>query len=242
SSVSKESLREYFNFPFDVMEIAPCFLIDVQRFIGAWKDHLRIRDAFMEDEFEEEKLALNGDRVQYKNVIAKKIIYCNGIEAASGKYWCNLPFVGNKGQALIVNSTKIPRDFMYKFGHLTMIPWTNDLWWVGSSNELQFDNELPTEDYKTKTVSILTSILKAEFAVTGHVAAIRPAAVERRPFVGIHPHCDNVGILNGMGSKGCSLAPWFAKEMTEYLTTGKPINPLADVKRYSNVLKRMNED
>jgi len=30
--------------------------------------------------------------------------------------------------------------------------------------------------------------------------------------------------------------------MTEHLTKGKPINPLADVKRYSNVLKRMNED
>jgi glycine/D-amino acid oxidase-like deaminating enzyme len=242
SPLSKESLREYFNFPFDVMAIAPCFLIDVQRFIGTWKDHLLNRDALLEDQFEEEKLNLNGDHVQYKNITAEKIIYCNGIETAFGKYWNKLPFVANKGQALIIGAPGIPRDFMYKFGHLTMIPWKDDFWWVGSSNELEFEDELPTEDYKTKTVSILRSILKMELSVIGHVAALRPAAVERRPFVGIHPHFCNVGILNGMGSKGCSLAPWFAKEMTEHLTKGKPINPLADVNRYSNLLKRMNED
>jgi glycine/D-amino acid oxidase-like deaminating enzyme len=224
------------------VQIGPCFLIDVQRFIGAWKDYLQSRAALIEDDFEEGELHLKGDHVQYHNITGKKIIYCNGIAAASGKYWHKLPFVANKGQALIVSSPKIPRDFMYKFGHLTMIPWKDDLWWVGSSNELEFEDEGPTETFKTKTVSILASILKNEFTVIGHVAALRPAAVERRPFVGIHPHFDNVAILNGMGSKGCSLAPWFAKEITEHLISDKPITTLADVKRYANVLKRVNEE
>jgi hypothetical protein len=54
----------------------------------------------------------------------------------------------------------------------------------------------------------------------------------------VHPLHNQIAILNGMGSKGCSLAPWFAKELTGHLVNNKPINSLTDVKRYGNVLKR----
>ena len=67
---------------------------------------------------------------------------------------------------------------------------------------------------------------------------MRPAAVERRPFVGVHSLYNQIAILNGMGSKGCSLAPWFAKELASNLINKKTINVLADVNRYANVLKR----
>jgi hypothetical protein len=41
-----------------------------------------------------------------------------------------------------------------------------------------------------------------------------------------------------MGTKGCSLAPYFAHELVEHLVHGKPINPLADVQRFKNILSR----
>ena len=53
---------------------------------------------------------------------------------------------------------------------------------------------------------------------------MRPAAVERRPFVGVHSLYNQIAILNGMGSKGCSLAPWFAKELASNLISNKTIN------------------
>jgi len=42
--------------------------------------------------------------------------------------------------------------------------------------------------------------------------------------------------LNGMGTKGCSLAPYFAKQFADQLVHGHVLEPLADVKRFSRVL------
>jgi len=67
---------------------------------------------------------------------------------------------------------------------------------------------------------------------------LRPATLERRPFVGLHPLYPNVGILNGMGTKGCSLAPFFAKQLTGLLVSNTAIEPDADIKRFSRILSK----
>jgi glycine/D-amino acid oxidase-like deaminating enzyme len=76
------------------------------------------------------------------------------------------------------------------------------------------------------------------FKIVDHKAAIRPATVERRPFVGFHPHFPVIGILNGMGTKGTSLAPFFANQLTQHLVHGLPIADEANVHRFSRILSR----
>jgi glycine/D-amino acid oxidase-like deaminating enzyme len=80
--------------------------------------------------------------------------------------------------------------------------------------------------------------LRVNFQILDHRAAIRPANLERRPFVGLHPHYPSLGILNGMGTKGCSLAPWFARELANHLLLGTPIHPQADMARFTKILGR----
>ena len=81
--------------------------------------------------------------------------------------------------------------------------------------------------------------LKVPFTILDHLAALRPAvAVERRPFVGLHPTNDKIGILNGMGTKGCSLAPFFAKQLVDHLLYNEPIMADADLQRFKKVLSR----
>jgi len=70
------------------------------------------------------------------------------------------------------------------------------------------------------------------------MAAERPANMERRPFVGLHPLHPSVGVFNGMGTKGCSLAPYFAHEFAQYLAEGKAMTPAADVTRFTRILSR----
>ena len=89
-----------------------------------------------------------------------------------------------------------------------------------------------------KTELLLKDWLKIPFTVKEHLCGIRPATLERRPFVGIHPQNPGIGILNGMGTKGCSLAPYFAKQLVDNLVRNKPINPDASVERFSKILSR----
>ncbi len=80
--------------------------------------------------------------------------------------------------------------------------------------------------------------LKVPFEIVDHFASVRPANMERRPFVGAHPKFSAVAILNGMGTKGCSLAPFFAKQLSDYLVEGKALYPDADVRRFEKILSR----
>jgi len=47
-----------------------------------------------------------------------------------------------------------------------------------------------------------------------------------------------VGILNGMGTKGCSLAPFFAKQLADHIISGNEILVEADIKRFTKILTR----
>ncbi|HMI63054.1 MAG TPA: hypothetical protein VK518_19185, partial [Puia sp.] len=120
----------------------------------------------------------------------------------------------------------------------SMAPWQEGLYWVGSSYEWSFETMGPTESFRLKTEMALKEWVKLPFRVVDHIAAVRPATLERRPFVGFHPKYPAVGILNGMGTKGCSLAPYFARQMVDHLVKGSPIQPDADILRFTKVLSR----
>jgi glycine/D-amino acid oxidase-like deaminating enzyme len=232
----KNILRSLFNFPFDVFEINPCYVVQMRAFLRSCRTYLLQKKVLLNETFDETQLTLNNNLVQYQNIVAEKIIYADGIQSMQSKYWKDLPFVQNKGQALVIEIDDLNPSNTYKFGHLTLIPLEENLWWAGSSNELSFQTSAPSEDFKNRTVSTLRSILKKTFEVKDHWSSLRAATVERRPFAGTHPLHNQIAILNGLGSKGCSLAPWFAKELADNLIHKKQINPLADVKRYSRIL------
>ena len=114
----------------------------------------------------------------------------------------------------------------------------DNLYWIGSNYLWEFSDDQPTEQFRKQAELLLKNWLKVPFKILDHLASIRPANIERRPFVGFHPVHKNLGILNGMGTKGCSLAPFFAKQLTEYLISGKEILPEADIKRFTRILTR----
>ena len=85
---------------------------------------------------------------------------------------------------------------------LTPLQGMGALWWVGSSYAWEFDNPDPTAEFREKTEQLLNSWLKVPFKIISHLSGVRPATLERRPFVGFHPQHPAIGILNGMGTKG----------------------------------------
>ncbi|MGI8951984.1 MAG: hypothetical protein ACR2FN_10415 [Chitinophagaceae bacterium] len=147
------------------------------------------------------------------------------------------PFVHTKGEAIIAEISDLPRTNIYKQG-ISIVPWENNLFWIGSSYEWNYNNIYPTELFRKKIETQLNYWLKLPYKIIDHIAAERPANIERRPFVGLHPQHKNIGILNGMGTKGCSLAPYFAHQLTQHFLRNFSINPLADLKRFARVLSK----
>ncbi len=227
-------------------EINPCYLINLQEIIPARSKILKENNQLLEERFDIVELNIrkghSGEtgKIIYKNITAGKIIFCDGTAGFNNPYFKNLPYSLNKGEALIIEAPDLPAANIYKKG-LTIAPLSGSAagyFWVGSNYIWDFADTNPTEAFRVRTAQYLKEWLKTDFKIVDHKAAIRPANLERRPFVGFHPAYKNIGLLNGMGTKGCSLAPYFAWQLADHFIHGKEILPEADVKRFQKVLAR----
>jgi glycine/D-amino acid oxidase-like deaminating enzyme len=229
--------KNYFNYPFSIGEINPCLLVDLNSLITIWRKKLLEQNALLARRFEWKDCVVSNDSISFQGIIAEKIIYCDGAAGINNPYFKLLPYAANKGEAIIASIENLPRNHIYKQG-IVLVPWKEDLWWIGSTYEWNYSDLNPTEKFKQKVVAELNQWLQLPYQIVDHIASERPANMERKPFLGLHPIKKNIGIFNGMGTKGCSLAPYYATELTNHLLYQTPINPLADVQRFKNVLSR----
>lgn len=228
----QQSFNKHFNYDFGFGEISPAYAVNLSELIPAWRKQVKV----IEEEFDISYLNLTGNGITYKDISAEKIFFCNGIAAAGYTYFNKLPFALNKGQALIIRAPGLPRQNIFKKA-MTIVPLKDDFYWVGSSYEWEFKDGYPSADFLERTTVLLRSWLKTSFTAEAHLSSLRPATLERRPFVGLHPKYPEIGILNGMGTKGCSLAPYFANQLVNYLINNEPILPVADVNRFKKILQ-----
>lgn len=232
---NSEVYSAYFETGYGVGVTAPCMLVDVQLMMKRWREVLSKRNAILEQSFEIAHCIVTDKGVQYGDIYAEKLILCNGIDGFDNQYFGKLPYTLNKGEALLARIPGLPPTNIYKQA-VSIVPVEGDLFWIGSSFEWEFEHDRPTEAFRQKTESILKKWLKLPYSIEDHRAAIRPASLERRPFVGMHPLCPNVGIFNGMGTKGCSLAPYFSAQLTAHLLKNDKIDINADVQRFNKLL------
>ena len=225
--------NSFFHSPFGTGEIDYCYWIDLHHFLAAGKKQLE--QQYINANFSFSDLQLVTEGIQWKNIFAEKIIFCDGLNALTNPYFNLLPFAPNKGEALIVEIKGLPTENMYK-NNLSIVPWKDDLFWVGSSFEWEYTSTQPTEAFKQKTIESLKSLLKIPFEVKDHIVGIRPANTERRPFVGLHSHYSQIGICNGMGTKGCSLAPYFTHQLMEHMENKAPLNDEANIERFKHLM------
>ena len=229
--------QETCNYDFGFGEVNPCYVVNLTEILPAWRKKLLSTNQLLEEDFEIEELNYSATEVNYKNIKAEKIIFCDGIHSSQNLFFKNLPFALNKGEALFIEAPGSPSTHIFKKG-MMLTSIQKDLFWLGSNYLWEFEDDKPTELFRKQTELLLRSWLKVPFKIVDHKASVRPANIERRPFVGFHPTYKNIGILNGMGTKGCSLAPFFAKQLTGHLINEDQILPEADINRFSKILMR----
>ena len=253
----EHSWDELFRYELGYGVIGSCYLVDVQGLLGQVRSELRGRGVLREECLMASELEVGDSLVRYRDVSARWVIFCDGVSAAREGYFSRLPFAPNKGEALIIEAAGLEKlvgragkelrgrvagsdevaddGFVFKRG-ISLAPWAAGLYWVGSSYEWSFDDAGPTAAFRERTEAILKDWLRVPFRTVEHIASVRPATLERRPFVGLHPVYPAVGIMNGMGTKGCSLAPWFARQLGGVLKKGEAVMAEADVRRFRRVL------
>lgn len=217
---------------FGGFEITGGSRVDASKFLIHYRKFLQEKEILLDKEFSFADLLVYDGFVQYQGKKARRIIFCEGANAIKNPYFKFLPFQLAKGECLILKIEDFYKDQVINGEVFIMPALIKDEYYIGSTHEWHFDDDQPSDKGKNELLGNLSAILKLPYQITAHKAAIRPTVKDRRPFIGFHPEYSNIGIFNGMGTKGLSLAPFFAEQFASHLVSGSELIKEVAINRF----------
>ncbi|MBQ0147193.1 MAG: FAD-dependent oxidoreductase [Flavobacteriaceae bacterium] len=209
--------------------------IDLSNLLPDFKQYLELKNHCLDESFNYNLLEIENNKVIYKDIEAKKIIFSEGYHIKENPWFGQLPIIGVKGEVLRVKTDAILPDAVVKAKEFLM-PLGNKEFFVGATYDRDNVNYEITEEAKTNLLAGLKQFLEDDIQVVDHKASIRPTVSDRRPIIGAHPKFKNLICLNGMGTRGTMLAPVMVEELYNHLEFDTPIHPEADISRFYHLL------
>ncbi|WP_143310731.1 NAD(P)/FAD-dependent oxidoreductase [Chitinophaga vietnamensis] len=207
--------------------------VNLKALLPAYRRYLLQQGALEERHLELSALHISPDKIIYEEIIAEKIIFCDGMATAANPMFEAIRFLPNKGEVLLVRIPGLQTNDIIKKG-ITLVPQGGDLFWAGSTFVWDYTDERPTAAQRAHLEKGLQQLLKIPYTIEGQLAAVRPSGNDRRPVIGFHPAYPAAGIFNGLGTKGCSLAPFMAAHFTEAILGKSLLMQDVDLNRYFN--------
>ncbi|HAI76932.1 MAG TPA: hypothetical protein DCM08_11865 [Microscillaceae bacterium] len=216
--------------------VRPVFQLDSEILLHSYRAHLTNEGCFRAEKLDIDALEVRQDGVMYKELSAKKMIFCEGFKATQNPYWAWLPIGAVKGEWLAIHSPELQLPYIYK-NQFFIVPWgdaTQHTFRVGSTYGWQPTDDLPTAEAYEALLQFAKSQLEVPFEVIGRGVGLRPTTPDRRPLVGWHPQFQTLGLFNGLGTKGFSLAPYFANKLYENAEKKRSLDVEVDPVRFWN--------
>jgi glycine/D-amino acid oxidase-like deaminating enzyme len=216
--------------PFGGIEIAHSGYVDVSSWLSAAREYFLLNEILAEEFFNERDLDTDGS-IRYKDLTADKIIFCDGLAGLSSNWFKWLPFKPLKGETLEIKlESSCPRLFN-RAAYLVPTGKEN-VFNVGATYQHPPFAEGITEESKLDLNSKLEALLAVPFQILHQDWGIRPTTPDRRPLMGAHPRNKNVIIFNGLGTKGVSLAPYFAHHVSDWLEGKSDLSTEVNIFRF----------
>ncbi|MBS1765334.1 MAG: FAD-binding oxidoreductase [Bacteroidetes bacterium] len=220
--------------PHGAVELSSAGFVNLKLLLSRLRSYFISQHALIESVFDFSLLKVD-DSIHYGDFEAKNIIFCEGIAAQSNPYFKHLPFQPSKGEILTFRSEQLTQDYIINKS-VFVLPIGNHLFKAGSTYEWKELNYCPTEAAREKLTRQLEALLRVPFELTNHQASIRPSVKARRPFAGMRTDIKNVGIFNGLGTKGVMLAPYLAEHLCNHLLHHEKLMPEINIAQYDELL------
>jgi len=225
-----EAYRPYIRNPYGGLTVTGAGWVDTAVFLAAVRAFFTALGRYREQVFDYGKLAVDETEVRWEGERYGKVIFCEGPSGRSNPYFDWLPHNPVKGQLLEIVPQAYPIRNIVNQG-IFILPLPDGRCRVGATYTWHDLNWETTEDGKQFLESKLRELLTVPYRISGQWAGIRPATKDRRPLIGLHPAHPAVGVFNGLGTKGVSLAPYFADQFADFLAGRKELDPEANIAR-----------
>lgn len=211
------------------LTLKQCGYLHTVNFTRAVRNVIRQQASLMEEMFDENKVSFTASGVEYGCIRATKIIFCQGVNALSGKLFSWLPIRPLKGETLSIQTDQIISS-IYNRG-VYAVP---GIWKVGATYQANDLTPTITDQARAELTEKLDALVSFPYSIITQSWGMRPTTPDRKPILGPHPNHQQAVIFNGLGTKGVSLAPYFSKVLAAWLENGVPINKEVDIERYKH--------
>jgi glycine oxidase len=225
-----DKTHKYINDPFGGLMINHCGYLDTGKYVNAVRTLLENEGSFLEQVFNQNLLEVFPSHVKYKNILAKKIILCEGEKVTNCKWFSWLPVIPLKGETLTIRISEKMEKIVNRGVYI--VPATGNELRIGSTYNWDDLTPQPTPEGKRELVEKLEELVNFPYEIIDHNWGMRPTTRDRRPFIGAHPEHPSVTVFNGLGTKGVSLAPYLSKIFIAWLEDNTDLNKEVNVNRY----------
>ncbi|WP_366140167.1 FAD-binding oxidoreductase [uncultured Tenacibaculum sp.] len=205
--------------------------VDTTTLVKLYKAYLNEKNLLINESFKHSELILKGEKVNYNNFIANRVVFCEGFGVKNNPYFNELPLKEAKGETITIHAPELKINFLLKSSVFVM-PLGNDYYKVGATFNWTDKTSLPTKEGRKELEDKLQKVISVPYTVTNQLAGIRPTVKDRRPLVGVHPKYKQLAVLNGLGTRGVMIGPSIATSLFKHLEKGEKLDKEIDIKRF----------
>ena len=218
------------NDPLGGVELSQSGYLDTDLFFTAMRHFFESKEVLVQEKFDFDQLAFNNKGINYRDLSAAKVIFCDGTYLSENPFFSWLPFKPVKGEILSVKA-ELATDKIINRG-VFCVPLGGGMFRVGSNYDNNDLSWKPTDHGRLQIETKLRSLLKVPFNTIHQTAGIRPATKDRKPYLGLHPRHETIGLFNGLGTKGVSLSPYFGSHFAAFLEGEIELDNEVNISRY----------
>ena len=219
------------NAPHGYGKVQQCGRLNTPLLLSAYAQLLEKEERISYEKVDHSSFELTEDFVRYKNLEAKRVIFCEGFKMKQNPFFNSLPLVGSKGEILIIKAPKLQLKTILK-GPIFIVPLDDDMYWAGATFNRTDKTTTTSAEGHQWLVSKIDSMLQTPYSIVKHIAQIRPTVSDRRPLIGQHPLHHSVYLLNGFGSRGVLTAPTASQWLYECIENQHPLPKEVNLERF----------
>jgi len=227
-------IPDCFVAPLGGFEMLSAARLDVPRYLEASREQFREDDGYLVADIDpatDVELLAGGVRLPRLNVEACVLVFCRGFKPDTDPWFGSVRFNAAKGEILTLRIPRLTEDRVIHRG-IWLAPAGGEIFRCGSTYTWDDLNCVPSEPGRAEIETRLRALLQLPFEVVGHRAAVRPVIDAGYPVLGRHPEFPQLAYINGLGSKGSLLAPYFADQLATCLMGEREPEPALDVRRF----------
>lgn len=217
--------------PFGFGEVNYTGYVETKTLIKAYRAYLNEINSYIQEDFDYDSLSYTDERITYKDIVAKHIVFAEGFGMLQNPFFKGLPLDGTKGEVLLVRIPNLNVDVILK-ANVFLIPVGNDLYKVGATYDWQDKTDNTTAEGLSELLEGLRDVVDLDFEVVAHNAGVRPTVKDRRPLLGRSRESGRIHVLNGLGTRGVLLGPFLADKLYNNIENAMELEENISIHRY----------